>query len=154
MVLCGLILAVVIAGAVNAARHIHRSRHPWLYGCYACGLVLGVAGVTYWLRRSHELHLHHFFNCAVLIPFTGFDDPVSAVSQAPTPPSPDNPRQPAMTVRRFSPASTSRAVPGSAWDTLSTSGTRGSSAIAPSGRGAPSRCTKDLPFAAACAGAG
>jgi len=82
MVLCAFILLVVIAGAVNAGWHIHRSRYPWIYIAYALLLVFSVIGVTYRLRRSHELHLHHCFNCAVLIPFTGFDDPISAISQA------------------------------------------------------------------------
>lgn len=60
-----------IVGAVHAVAQIRESRHGWVYGAYLTFLVFSIACVTYLWRKTHELHLHHFFNCAILIPFTG-----------------------------------------------------------------------------------
>jgi len=82
--------AIMTAGAVTIlvigalCYHIFLIVHSpiWeLHLSYSIVLVLGIVGITRWLHATHELHLHHFFTCCVLIPFTSFHTPASAVCQ-------------------------------------------------------------------------
>jgi len=77
-----LCLGIFIVGAVvYHVLLIVRSSAGLLYAGFATFLVLSIAGVTRWLHATHELHLHHFFTCCVMIPFTTFHTPASAVCQ-------------------------------------------------------------------------
>lgn len=65
--------------------HIHliaTSEYTGLYLGYTLGLVGGIVLTTVLVRRSHEIHLHHFFTTCVLIPLTSFDSPISAICQS------------------------------------------------------------------------
>ena len=82
MMLVGCLAAMSTAALVYHIVLITRSAYAWVFAVYAAGLISFIVCGTRWLHATHEIHLHHFFTACVLIPFTAFHTPVSAVSQA------------------------------------------------------------------------
>lgn len=52
------------------------------YGPALVGLIGALVSMTYVLRRSHHLHLHHYFIFGVLLACTPFQNPITAMTQA------------------------------------------------------------------------
>eukprot|EP00658_Telonema_sp_P-2_P044364 TRINITY_DN3222_c0_g1_i5.p1 TRINITY_DN3222_c0_g1~~TRINITY_DN3222_c0_g1_i5.p1 ORF type:complete len:298 (+),score=67.12 TRINITY_DN3222_c0_g1_i5:81-974(+) len=81
-----IVVAAALPGVVGAIVYhiwlIHKSTYSWLFLGYVCVLVLGIGVTSFAVRRTHEVHLHHFFTTCVLIPLTSFHTPVSAVCQS------------------------------------------------------------------------
>ena len=60
------------------ATECHLSPLQVFYGCMLVGLV----ATTVALRRTHRVHLHHYFTAALMVPLTRFRGPVPAIWQA------------------------------------------------------------------------
>lgn len=81
-----MVVAAAIPGVLGSiafhANLIYYSEYSWIYAGYAAVLVGTIALVTWLVRKSRSIHLHHFFTCCVTIPFTSFNNPLSAVCQS------------------------------------------------------------------------
>ena len=75
-------LPAVLCAVIYHVRLMASAPHPYLYVAYVVVLVVSVAVVSWVVRATHEVHLHHFFTTCVLIPLTSFRNPVSAACQA------------------------------------------------------------------------
>merc|ERR1711871_880062 len=70
----------VAAVALHVVLLYQTAYFAW-YAAWTVTVVAGMSAVTFFLRRSHHIHVHHFFLCSMLLPYTGFRNPVSAVCQ-------------------------------------------------------------------------
>ena len=80
----GALLPIMAFSAVALVVHVALLWQTAYFGWYVGWTALVVAGmsvVTFMLRRSHHIHVHHFFLCSMLLPYTGFCNPISAVCQ-------------------------------------------------------------------------
>jgi len=82
----GMVVTAALPGVLGALGYhaylIGYSQNRWVYAAYAGGLVGSIALVTWLVRKSKSIHLHHFFSTCVMIPFTSFNNPISAVCQS------------------------------------------------------------------------
>jgi hypothetical protein len=71
-----LLTGVLVLNLMQARR---RGQAGWYAGSFVA-FMAGVAGVTWWLRDSHSIHIHHYNAFGVFLPWLRFNHPVTLIA--------------------------------------------------------------------------